>query len=115
MESHKSQAHAHPRESINSVRVLRVKTLWQAPGPPRVPRAEAACEPLAHNSPILSVTERLFMLSFTLLNHRGETLLRTFSSATNSDDGGLSESVLQRQTRCLRGEYVCETKNERKR
>lgn len=74
MESHKSQAHAHPRESINSVRVLRVKTLWQAPGPPRVPRAEAACEPLAHNSPILSVTERLFMLSFTLLNHRGETL-----------------------------------------
>lgn len=55
------------------------------------------------------------MLSFTLLNHRGETLLRTFSSATNSDDGGLSESVLQRQTRCLRGEYVCETKNERKR
>lgn len=52
-------------ESINSVTVVGVKTLQQDPGLPRVLRAEAKCEPVAHNSPILSVTESFFMLSFT--------------------------------------------------
>lgn len=74
MESHKSQPHAHPRESINSVTVLRVKTLWRAPGPPRVQRAKAACEPQAHNSPVLSMTESLLnALIYLWVNHRGET------------------------------------------
>ena len=42
MESHKSQAHAHPGESINSVKALRVKTSWQAPGSPKGPEGRGS-------------------------------------------------------------------------
>lgn len=71
MESRKSLKGA----SINSVKVLGVKTSQKARGAPRVLKDEAAGKSQAHNSPILSVTESFFYaLIYLRVNHSGETL-----------------------------------------